>query len=264
MKRVSRGFAAAGCLAAVLFFTFITNAQQARPGASSRPARQPAPPYPQQADVGAMKVTVEPNFWRMHLSFLDRIKQGPIGLLFLGDSITDFWRNAANLPLFTKYYGKYDPANFGISGDQTQHVLWRIEHGELDGISPKVLVLLIGTNNVIDYSQDDILKADTKIVTEIHQKLPDTKVLILGIFPRGDYRIAADPKGASDKIKFVNAGLAKLDDGAKTRFLDIGDKFLDADGKIPADLMADSLHPTLKGYQVWADAMQPLLDEMMK
>jgi lysophospholipase L1-like esterase len=264
MKITSRGFAGAGFLAAILSFTFTASAQQSPSSPASRPALPPAPRYPQQADTGAMKVTVDATFWRMHLSFLDRIKQGPIDLLFLGDSITDFWRRPANLPLFTQIYGKYDPANFGISGDQTQHVLWRIENGELDGINPKVLVLLIGTNNVIDFSADDILKADTKIISEIHQKLPNTKVLVLGIFPRADFRIAADPKGAAEKIKSVNAGLAKLDDGAKTRFLDFGDKFLDADGKISMDLLGDALHPTTKGYQVWADAMQPLLDEMMK
>jgi lysophospholipase L1-like esterase len=125
------------------------------------------------------------------------------------------------------------------------------------------VVLMIGTNNIGD-TAENIIKGDTKIVAEIHAKLPDTRLLLLGIFPRG-----ADPKNPGTaslraKITEVNASLAKLDDGAKTRYLDIGGKFLDADGALPKDIMPDALHPNAKGYQIWADAMQPLLDSMLK
>lgn len=218
----------------------------------------------QPADAPAPKMKegqVDPNFQRQHESFLKRGKEGKIGVLFLGDSITAGWGRAKDV--WDQHFGKYDPANFGIGGDRTQHVLWRIENGELDGISPKVLVLMIGTNN-IGYPAEEILKGDKKIVAEIQRKLPDTRILLLGIFPRG-----ADPKnpgvaGMRAKIKAVNQELAKLDDGKKVRYLDIGDKFLDAEGNLPADIMPDALHPNLKGYQIWADAIQPLLDEMMK
>ena len=220
---------------------------------AEEPADEPAPKRDKNG--------IQARFEMMHESFLKRGKEGKIGVLFLGDSITEGWGHAK--PVWEEHYGKLDPANFGISGDRTQHVLWRIDNGELDGISPKVLVLMIGTNN-IGYPAEDIAKADVKIVTEIHQKLPDTKVLLLGIFPRG-----ADPKkpevaAQREKIKTVNAELAKLDDGNKTRYLDIGEKFLDSDGVIKKDIMGDALHPSPKGYQIWADAMQPLLDEMIK
>jgi len=245
-------------LASVLFFSVSAGAQTA-------PTTQAA--EPSSADVAAPKLDktgkIDSRFQQRHESFLRRGKEGKIGVLFLGDSITEGWGGTRGREIWAEYYGKLDPANFGISGDKTQHVLWRIDNGELDGISPKVVVLMIGTNN-IGYSAEDILAADTKIVQEIHQKLPDTKLLLLGIFPRG--ADPNDPKVADmrEKIKSVNQGLAKLDDGDKTRYLDIADKFLDADGKLSKDIMPDALHPNAKGYLIWAKAMQPLLDEMMK
>ena len=221
----------------------------------------PASLPPDKADVAAPKYgdgdEIQPLFKSMHESFLKRGKEGPIGVLFLGDSITARWKQAPEV--WQQHFGAYQPANFGIGGDRTQHVLWRIDNGELDGISPKVLVLMIGTNN-IGNSAEDIIRGDKKIIEEIHQKLPQTKLLLLGIFPRAAE--ATSPMRA--KIKTVNAELAKLDDGNTTRYLDIGDKFLDADGTLSKDIMPDSLHPGVKGYEIWANAMQPLLDEMMK
>jgi lysophospholipase L1-like esterase len=225
-------------------------------------AIQPLEPADQPAVKRGKDGAPQARFMKLHESFLKRAKDGPIGLLFLGDSITEGWGTRGK-QVWEKAYPQYDPANFGIGGDQTQHVLWRIDQGELDGIHPKVLVLMIGTNN-IRYSAEAIAKADEKIVAEIHQKLPQTKLLLLGIFPRG-----ADPKDSKvaamrDKIKTVNAELAKLDDGSMTRYLDIGDKFLTPDGVITKPIMADALHPTGKGYEIWVAAMQPLLDEMWK
>jgi lysophospholipase L1-like esterase len=202
-------------------------------------------------------------FLDKHESFLKRDKAGPIGLLFMGDSITDFWMGRG-AKVWAKEYGKFDPADFGVSGDRTEHVLWRIENGELDGISPKVVVLMIGTNN-INSSADKIIAGDTKIVEEIHAKLPETKLLLLGIFPRGvDPKKSRGVAATREKISTVNAALAKLDDGAKTRYLDIGDKFLTPDGVLTPEVMPDGLHPSANGYQIWADAMRPLLEEMMQ
>jgi lysophospholipase L1-like esterase len=227
------------------------------------PATQPTTPEP--ANVAAPKLgrdgQLDHHFKIKHQEFLDRRTQGPIGVLFLGDSITEGWHGGGKV-VWAKYYESLNAANFGIGGDKTQHVLWRIDNGELDGISPKLVVLLIGTNN-IGYPAAVILKADEKIIDEIHTKLPQSKLLILAIFPRADKR-AGSPALMQAKIKTVNQGLATLDDGGKTRFLDVGDKFLDADGNIPHDIMGDSLHPTAKGYQIWADAMNPLLNEMLK
>ncbi|MDF2440389.1 MAG: hypothetical protein JWN98_1373 [Abditibacteriota bacterium] len=233
-------------------------AQDAQAPAPVAPAPQPAL---EPADVAAPKRNkegqIDARFLQQHESFLKRGKEGPIGALFLGDSITAGWSGAREI--WQKHFGRYNPANFGIGGDRTQHVLWRIENGELDGIAPKVVVLMIGTNNSA-YPAEEISKGDKKIIEMIHQKLPNSKLLLLGIFPRS----AKASDAVREKLKTVNAELAKLDDGNKTRYLDIGPRFLDAEGNLPADIMPDYLHPNAKGYQIWADAMQPLLDEMMK
>jgi lysophospholipase L1-like esterase len=216
---------------------------------------------PEAANVAApqygAKGEIEPAFLALHQSFLRRGKAGPIGVLFLGDSITFRWRVSAK-PIWEKKFGGLEAANFGISRDKTQHVLWRIENGELDGISPKVVVLLLGTNN-LSASPGGTILGVRQVVAEIHRRLPNTKVLLLGIFPRG-----AKPSNAfRAQIKGVNAELAKLDDGKKTRFLDFGNQFLAPNGEISREMMPDALHPGALGYQIWADAMSPLLDEMM-
>jgi lysophospholipase L1-like esterase len=195
-----------------------------------------------------------------HAEFLYRITEGQVGLLFLGDSITDGWprRGEWSWLKFAPYY----PANFGVSADRTEHVLWRITHGELDGINPKVTVIMIGTNNIGQISDERpewAANGIVKIVETVHEKLPQTQVLLLGIFPSAT-------KGSlhRQKIAQINQTIAKLDDGKKTRYLDIGGSFLNADGEIPADVMPDKLHPSAKGYDIWYEAMEPLLKEMMK
>jgi lysophospholipase L1-like esterase len=201
-----------------------------------------------------------------HAEIMRRAGAGPVGLLFLGDSITEGWKTVPEL--WAKNYQPYQPANFGVNGDTTQGVIWRIVNGELDGIHPRVVVLLLGTNNTADYTAAQIFAADRKIVGMIREKLPETKVLLLAIFPRGP-RISYD--GTFDNgvkrmkiIRAANSELATLDDGKKVRFLDIGAQFLGSDGKISKSIMADQVHPTAAGYQIWVDAMKPLLDEMLR
>jgi lysophospholipase L1-like esterase len=210
-------------------------------------------------------------FLAHHASFLARAKSGPIGLLFLGDSITERWKTAPHI--WQAYYGKWEPANFGIGGDRTQNLIWQIEHGELEGVAPKVVVLMIGTNNSADYSAEEIAAANRKIVAMIRARLPGSRILVLGILPRGPRDAKGGPitQAAIDDaarrkltIEAVNRDLARLDDGQAVRFLDIGAVFLGQDGRIPHALMPDQLHPGPAGYQLWADAMQPLLDAMMK
>lgn len=223
----------------------------------------------------------QPNagFLRSHESFLARGKAGPIGVLFLGDSITAGWTpaNGSRAHIWDAYFGKMQPANFGIGGDQTQHVIWRIANGELDGIAPKVVVLMLGTNNTgpapMGHTAAEIAAADKKIVSLIREKLPNTKVLLLAVFPRGARKdqqgiiqdsAITDAARRTEIINAVNRELAKLDDGQNVRFLNINDVFLGQDGKIPFSIMPDQLHPNTAGYQLWADAMKPLLAEMMK
>lgn len=230
--------------------------------AQANPKEDASLPLPKQDDG---------KFLRKHDINLARGRSGPVGLLFLGDSITDNWRKAPHI--WEAYYGKYQPANFGIGGDRTQHVIWRIEHGELDGIAPKVAVLMLGTNNSLDYSAAEIAAADRKIVGMLRAKLPQTKVLLLGVFPRGPRdrnggpvtpALVAEAATRMATIGALNAELAKLDDGKTVRYLDISKVFLGQDGKIPYPVMPDQLHPNAAGYQLWADAMQPLLEEMMR
>jgi lysophospholipase L1-like esterase len=205
------------------------------------------------------------RFFELHAAFLKRAAAGPVGVLFLGDSITEGWTKVPEL--WESAWGKYEPANFGIGGDQTQHVIWRIEQAELEKISPKVVVLMIGTNNTGRDAAEEIAAADRKIVAMIREALPETKILLLAIFPRGP-RMQRDGtpepwEMRMEKIAAVNADLATLDDGKTIRFLDIGPKFYGPDGTIPKEIMPDQLHPNAAGYQIWVDAMSPLLAEMM-
>ncbi len=207
---------------------------------------------------------IQPGFQATHESFLKR-KEKPIGVLFLGDSITQGWGGHGKA-IWTERYAKLDAANFGIGGDRTEHVLWRIENGELDGISPKVVVLMIGTNNSSSSNSKDIAAGVTAIVKKINEKLPNSKLLLLGVFPRGAAAVddKGKPSGIRTKLADVNTEIAKLDDGKKTFYLDISKSFLETDGTLSKEVMPDALHPNTKGYQIWADAMQAKLDELLK
>jgi lysophospholipase L1-like esterase len=200
------------------------------------------------------------NWMSRHKKFVAEAQRGGIDILFLGDSITDFWRNRGS-KVWNTYYAPRHAANFGISGDRTQHVLWRIENGELDGIHPKVTVLMIGTNNSKSDPAVDIARAIGMIIDDIHSKIPDTKILLLAIFPRNT---RSDTPDQLETIRQVNDIIAKYYNGSTVKFLDINSKFLGPDGKVHADVMADFLHPTAKGYQIWASAMEPTLDKMLK
>ena len=207
-----------------------------------------------------------PGWTRRHEGFVQEAKKGGIDILFLGDSITDFWRNRGS-NVWNRCYAPRHAANFGISGDRTQHVLWRIDNGELDGIHPKVVVLMIGTNNTGKENDHktprntvpEVAEGVRAVVNDMRARLPDSKILLLAIFPRGGLD---DPQRA--QVALINTLIAKLDDGKMVKFLDIGPRFLDFDGMLPRSIMPDLLHPNAKGYQIWADAINPALDEMLK
>lgn len=220
-------------------------------------------PRRQPATQPAMKTWQKERFEQRHRENLARGAAGPIGALFLGDSITEGWNWGGNREIFDRSFGAMAPANFGIGGDQTQHVLWRIENGELDGIEPRVVVLLIGVNN-IDYPAEEIRDGVLAVVTRVREMLPSSRLLLMAIFPTG--ADPADPVVADKrrKIAFVNETLAALDDGDRVRYLDLGPRLMAADGKLPPAILPDALHLSAAGYRIWADAMLPLLEEMMK
>jgi lysophospholipase L1-like esterase len=197
------------------------------------------------------------NWVKRHEGFVELAKKGDVDILFMGDSITDGWRRQK---LWKEKYEPMKAVDFGIGGDKTEHVLWRMANGECEGIKPKVVVLMIGTNNTGKNSAPEIVEGVKAIVTDFRKRLPDSKILLLGVFPRGE--MAGTPIRA--KIKSINDEIAKLDDGKKIKYLDIGDKFLDKDGTLPKDIMPDFLHPNAKGYQIWADSMDPTLQAMLK
>ena len=200
----------------------------------------------------------EGNWLKMHEKFLEQAKAGDIDLLFLGDSITQGWGGSGKAA-WERYYAPRKVANFGISGDRTQHVLWRLDNGEIEGIKPKVVVLMIGTNNAGSNSAEEIAVGVTSIVAKLKDKLPATKILLLAVFPRGE-----KPSPVRDKLKEVNDQLAKLDDGGKTvKYLDIGDKFLGEEATLSKDVMPDFLHLSSLGYRIWADSIEPTLWSML-
>jgi len=195
--------------------------------------------------------------------------KGDIDLLFMGDSITDFWRNApkdgqpftamAGKAVLDKYWGNVKLANFGIAGDTTQGVIFRLQNGEGQGFQPKAIMLMIGTNNAGTNTGAEIAEGVGAIILEMRKDFPNAKILLLAIFPRGN---------PGDAVRGINADankiIAKLDDGKNVFFMDIGDKFLSPDGTIAPDIMADKLHPTDKGYEIWAAAVKDKLAALMQ
>ena len=217
-------------------------------------------PQPNSAIIPSLAA----GFVAKHQANLEVAKQGDANLLFMGDSITDFWRNPegsgnyAGKPILDKYFGQWKVANFGIAGDTTQGVLYRLKDGEGRGFNPKAIMLMIGTNNTGRNSAAEIAEGIGAIVLELQRDFPNAKILLLGVFPRSR---ANDPVRAT--IAEINQTIAKLNDGNKVQYLDIGKGFLDADGNIPTDIMSDGLHPTTKGYEIWAKAVIEPLTAMM-
>jgi len=243
------------CVATILLFSSAALAQPAT--VAPAPATQPT--SEQDPTVPAPKIgTAAQKFLERHEQFVKRAKEGNIDVLFLGDSITEGWTKAPEV--WKTNYEPLHAVNFGIGGDRTQHVLWRIENGEVENIHPKVCVLMIGTNNANSDPADDIARAIEKIVKTVQDKT-GAKILLLAVFPRDRER---DKNNQMGTIHKVNQIIAKLDDGKTIRYLDIGPKFLGDDGHLNQKLFSDGLHPNAKGYQVWADAMRETLGGIMK
>lgn len=227
--------------------------------ASKNPATQPVP---------------RDQRWMVrHESFNTISKKGEAQLVFLGDSITQGWEGKGKAA-WEKYFAPLNAANFGIGGDRTEHVLWRLQNGNYDGIKPKLTVLMIGTNNtghqgrpqaelggaIYNCNAAQTAEGVKAIVAKLREKQPQMKILLLAIFPRG-----AQP---ADKMRQqneeTNAIISKLADDKTVFFMDIGKIFLQPDGTLPKDIMPDLLHLNEVGYEKWAAAIEPKFRELLK
>ena len=187
-------------------------------------------------------------------------KMGKVDLVFLGDSITHAFDNKGK-EVWKQYYEKRHAINIGFSGDRTEHVLWRLNNGAVDGIKPKLLVMMIGTNNTghrMDKAEDTALGIKT-ILETLGKKLPNTKVLMLAVFPRG---AKADDSKRVRNVE-INKIIETYADNKKVFWQNINDKFLDKDGVLQKSVMKDLLHPNKDQYKVWADAIEPKIKELM-
>ena len=196
-----------------------------------------------------------------HEGFVETAKAGNIDLLLHGDSITDWWvQNDENKAMFAKYFGNIKTANFAISGDTTQGVLWGLRNGEGQGFQPKAVMVMIGTNNTGANTGPEIAEGIGAIVLEMRTDFPNAKILLLGVFPRG---LPGDP--VRDKIAEINRIIARLDDQKHVFYMDIGWTFLDDKGVfLPNAFRADNLHPLARGYDIWGAAVKDKLEQLLK
>ncbi|MFA5291531.1 MAG: GDSL-type esterase/lipase family protein [Phycisphaerae bacterium] len=213
-------------------------------------------------------VTLNLDWWLpRHNAVLERNRQGNVNIIMVGDSITHRWEDAGK-DVWQKYYASRNTVNMGFGGDGTQHVLWRLEHGEVNNINPKLAVLMIGTNNSNrnDYTAEQIAEGVKSIICQLRTCLPNTKILVLGIFPRGDARqrkdkalLEASYNPQWEKNDTANKIISKVADNKTIYYLNINKKFLTKKGKLTRDIMPDLLHLNQKGYEIWAKAMEPMI-----
>lgn len=237
-------------------------ATEAKPAEKKAAETKPAAPAAAAPAVAPADETTTPlnRDGARHQLINSRAKEnaGNVDLLFIGDSITAGWEGAGK-DVWEKFYGKRKAMNAGIGGDRTQHILWRLENGNIDGITPKAAVLMIGTNNSGTNTSEQIADGVKAIVAKLRQELPTTKVLVLAIFPRG-----ADK---NDERRKVNEGankiIAKLADNKSVYYLDIGPKFLESDGTLSKEIMPDLLHLSPAGYEIWAESIEPKVAQLL-
>lgn len=175
-------------------------------------------------------------------------------IVFDGDSIMNRWETTGKV-VWNQRYSRI-AADFGIEGDRVENVLWRLDHGQVDGINPKVIVLMIGTNNSGRNSAHEIADGINKLVADYEDRCPHAHIILMAIFPRGE----KPDDGGRRKVAAVNARIKSLGGGQRITFIDIGDKLMKPDGTISRDMMPDFVHPTANGYQIWANAIQPVID----
>ncbi len=245
---------------------FTANRKERGELAEAKFAALPGAPEPASAFVPVTQDRDWPIYdWaRRHEAVSRLVRERKPGLVFIGDSITQMFggephdRPQPGKEVWEKYYTRRNAANLGFGYDYTENVLWRIEHGELDGTMAKVVVLLIGTNNTGKNSAPDIAGAIRAICDLIRKKQPQAKILLLGILPR-----SAKPDASRARIAEINQMISKYDGQNGITFLDVGGKFISADGTISKELMSDYLHPAAKGYELLAEAIEPTLARLL-
>jgi lysophospholipase L1-like esterase len=204
-----------------------------------------------------------------HRHLLTVVARGGGDVVFLGDSITERWESTGG-KAWREAFAPLGAVNLGAGGDQTGHVLWRIRDGkELDPLTPKVGVVLIGINNPVQHRPEEVAGGVRAIIAELQKQKPNIKVLVLGVFPCALRRQdgAVERIGAADlqpRVKEINAALARLHDGKAVFFRDIGGRFLEADGGLSREVLSDFLHLAPKGYQIWADAIRADVRDLLK
>ncbi len=197
----------------------------------------------------------EPQWVRRHKKTLAEAKRGAYDVMLLGDSITQGWE--FNKKIWDKHFPNQRVLNAGIASDRVEHVLWRVKHGLLDKARPKVVVLMAGVNNLAISNPDAIADGLRQIIAEIQTRSPKTRIIVQGIFPSG--REATDHRRA--KVRLANLRIARLADGERIEYFDIGDRLVGADGWISKKIMFDYLHLTRSGYEIWADALEQKLPQ---
>jgi lysophospholipase L1-like esterase len=202
------------------------------------------------------------NDWMpRHANILDEIQKDPdANVVFIGDSITQFLETGDGKPVWDELHSRYNPINEGFGWDRIENVLWRIQQGELDGIHPKAIVLLIGTNNLEVNTPEEIRTGIQAVLRDIRAKQPHAHILLLGLLPRGQMQTDT----LRDKAHQVNLLLENMPMPRNVKYLEIWSPFLQADGSISGDIMGDYLHPTAKGYEVEMGVIDPILKEWVK
>ena len=201
----------------------------------------------------------EGGWMKRHQSMNERVAKGNVDVVFIGDSITQGWEGRGK-GVWAKFYGERNAVNLGIGGDRTQHVIWRLQNGNLEGISPKAAVIMIGTNNSGSNSPEQIAEGVTEIVKILRHQTSNTKILLLGTFPRGATK--------DDARRIVNEKsneiVSKLADGSNIHYLDIGHRFLNDDQTLSKEIMPDLLHLSERGYQIWAESIESALTDLLR
>lgn len=197
----------------------------------------------------------EPQWTRRHNKILAEAKRGSYDVMLLGDSITQGWE--FNKKVWAEHFPTQRVLNAGIASDRVEHILWRVQHGLLDKVRPKAVVLMGGINNLAIANPDAIADGLRQIITEIREKSPKTRIIVQGLFPTG--REATDHRRA--KVRLANLKIAQLADGERVEFFEFGDRFLGGDGWISKKIMFDYLHLTRAGYDIWASALETKLSQ---